>query len=240
VLPLKPNNATDRLPPVTLGLIVANVVAYLLAVFHGGGLFSGPAAHTVLRFGLTPTALAHGKVLHIPHAIPAWETFFTAMFLHASLLHLAGNLLFLWIFGPNVEAAIGHARYLGFYLAGGVAALALQTLLHPNSTAPTIGAEGPIAAVIAGYVVLYPRAKILAVSFVAMLVTVIEIPLAPVLALYLGLQAVFAATHLTNPLGGADLVSYFPYLGGALLGLLTIRLLTRQRPSESHAGSLAI
>src|SRR5581483_6395172 len=96
---------------------------------------------------------------HIPaqNLLPTWETVFTAMFMHASILHIGGNMIFLWIFGNNVEDAMGPAKYLLFYLAGGIAALALQVAVSPNSTAPTIGASGAIAAVLGAYIVLYPR-----------------------------------------------------------------------------------
>src|SRR5437764_12286035 len=98
------------------------------------------------------------------------------MFMHASLLHIGGNMLFLWIFGNNVEDALGHVKYLAFYLVGGIAALALQVAIGPNSTAPTLGASGAIAAVLGAYIVLYPRARVLTLVIIIFLFTVIEIP----------------------------------------------------------------
>jgi membrane associated rhomboid family serine protease len=234
VLPLKANTPTERRPWVTLALITANLVTYALAIAHGGNLFSGPSVHTDVRYGLTPYALSHGHLdphhaAIARHPIASWATLFTALFVHASLLHLAGNLLFLWIFGPGVESAVGHVKYLIFYVAGGVAALALQAAFAPHTTSPTVGSAGAIAAVIAAYAVLYPHAKVVAVTFVVLLFTFVEVPLRVVVLLWLALQAVFALTHLTDPLGGGGVAVYFAYVGGLLFGALAIRFLVRRR-----------
>ena len=98
------------------------------------------------------------------------------MFMHASFLHIAGNMLFLWIFGNNVEDSMGPVKYIFFYLLGGIAALALQVAIDPSSTAPTVGASGAIAAVLGGYIVLYPRARVLTLVFIILFFTVIELP----------------------------------------------------------------
>ena len=98
------------------------------------------------------------------------------MFMHASFLHIAGNMLFLWIFGNNVEDSMGPVKYIFFYLLGGIAALALQVAVDPSSTAPTVGASGAIAAVLGGYIVLYPRARVLTLVFIILFFTVIELP----------------------------------------------------------------
>ena len=105
--------------------------------------------------------LPDGTIAHVSAVgtIPAWETVFTAMFMHASLLHIGGNMLFLWIFGNNVEDSMGPVKYIGFYLLGGIAALGLQVAIDPNSTAPTLGASGAIAAVLGGYIVLVSQAR---------------------------------------------------------------------------------
>ena len=109
MIPIKDNIPTDRFPLVTVALILANVVVYVLAVGHGGSLFSGPDAHELVRYGAMPYALTHSAA-HT--ALPAWETVFTAMFMHASILHIAGNMLFLWIFGNNVEDSMGPVKFL--------------------------------------------------------------------------------------------------------------------------------
>jgi membrane associated rhomboid family serine protease len=160
---------------------------------------------------------------------PVWQTVFTAMFMHASILHIAGNMLFLWIFGNNVEDAMGPVKYIGFYLLGGIAALALQVAVGPNSAVPTLGASGAIAAVLGGYILLYPRARVLTLVFIILFFTVIELPALLVLAFWFIQQAVFAAADLTNPTGGGGGVAYFAHVGGFVFGLLTVKLLATRR-----------
>jgi membrane associated rhomboid family serine protease len=252
VIPVKDNIPTERFPLVTVGLILANVVVYLLAISNGGSFFSGPDTHEVVKYGAIPYALTHGLGQHCslagsvlacgkraaPGTLAAWPTAFTAMFMHASILHLAGNMLFLWIFGNNVEDAMGHVKYLAFYIGGGLVALALQVAVSPNSTAPTIGAAGAIAAVIGAYVVLYPRARVLTFVFIIMFVTVLEIPALLVMVLWVAEQAVFAATNLITPTGSGGVGAYFAYIGGFVFGLIVVRLLAT-RPKRVPSAVLA-
>jgi membrane associated rhomboid family serine protease len=177
--------------------------------------------------------LPDGRVAHIGAVgtIPAWQTVFTAMFMHASILHIGGNMLFLWIFGNNVEDSMGPLKYIAFYLLGGLAALGLQVAIGPSSTAPTVGASGAIAAVLGGYILLYPRARVLTVVFIILFFTVIELPAVWMLGIWFAQQAVFGAANLTNPTGGAGGVAYFAHIGGFGFGLLTIRLLATNRKS---------
>ena len=238
MIPIKDNMPTDRFPLVTLGLILANAVAYLLAVAHGGSLISGPDAAEIYRYGAIPQAFTRGVQqidlqsiagTLVIHPLPAWETAFTSMFMHASIIHLAGNMLFLWIFGNNVEDSLGRLRFLGFYILGGLAALALQVLLSPDSAAPTIGASGAIAGVLGGYILLYPRARVLTLVLIILFFTVIELPAIVMLGVWFAEQALFAATDLTNPSGGGGGVAYFAHVGGFAFGVLTVRLLARRQ-----------
>jgi membrane associated rhomboid family serine protease len=151
------------------------------------------------------------------------------MFMHASILHIGGNMLFLWIFGNTLEDAMGQVKFLAFYIVGGLAALALQVAIGPNSIAPTIGASGAIAAILGGYIVLYPRARVLTLVLIIMLFTVIEVPALVMLAAWVAEQAVFAATGLTSPTGGGGGAAYFAQVGGFGFGALTIRVLATRR-----------
>ena len=144
--------------------------------------------------------------------------------MHASILHIAGNMIFLWIFGKSVEAAMGPIKYMAFYIAGGVAALALQIAVDPHSTAPTLGASGAIAAVLGAYIVLYPRARVLTFVLIIFLVTVIELPAWILLGVWFAEQALFGTTVRTTP-GSSGGVAYFAHIGGFLFGLLTVKLL---------------
>ena len=241
MFPIKDNIPADRFPVVTVGLILANVVVYLLAIRHGGSLISGPSTAEVVHYGAIPTALTHCLThqelitqteiacVNSGGTIPVWQTVFTAMFMHASILHIGGNMLFLWIFGNNVEDAMGPVKYLLFYIGGGLAALALQVAVGPNSAAPTLGASGAIAAVLGGYIVLYPRARVLTVVFIILFFTVIELPAFVMLGIWFAEQAVFGAANLTNPTGGGGGVAYFAHVGGFVFGLVTVRLLARRR-----------
>jgi membrane associated rhomboid family serine protease len=256
MIPIKDNIPTDRFPFVTLGLIVANFVVYILAIMHGGSFISGPSQGEEFKYSAIPFALTHtcghsalvrvvgtGAIRCAPHgflngSIPTWQTPFTAMFMHASILHIGGNMLFLWIFGNNVEDAMGPLRYLAFYIAGGLAALVLQVAVGPNSVAPTLGASGAIAAVLGGYILLYPRARVLTLVIIIFFFTVIELPAIVMLGVWFAEQAVFGAANLTTPAGGGGGVAYFAHVGGFVFGLLTIRLLATNRKRVPIYGSL--
>src|SRR5207248_1070409 len=165
MIPLKDNIPLTRLPLVTVVLVVINVVAYLLSIRHGGSLLGGPSNETMVHDAAIPYDFTHpgeyctlleagrdefGNVVtetkcqHGPYPgqIPTWETAFTAMFMHGGILHIAGNMVFLAIFGPNVEDAMGRLRFTLFYLIGGLVALAAQIAVQSNSTTPTLGASG--------------------------------------------------------------------------------------------------
>jgi membrane associated rhomboid family serine protease len=245
VLPLKDNIPTDRFPVVTIALIVANVVVYLLSIRHGGSLWGGPSSLTAFKYGAIPCELSHpgqhligtaqGNVCSahghgVPHEPGTPFTVLSSMFMHGGLLHIGGNMLFLWIFGNNVEDSMGPVKFLAFYLVGGVAALALQTVVDPNSTVPTVGASGAIAAVLGGYIVLYPRARVITVIFIVIFFTIVEIPAMLVLGFWFLEQAFLGAAGLTHAAGesGGGGVAYFAHIGGFVFGLLTIRALARR------------
>jgi membrane associated rhomboid family serine protease len=253
VIPIKDNIPTERFPFVTAALIIANFVVYILAIRHGGSFISGPSDQEVFRYGAIPLTLTHpgihcrevvapmvtqfGVVQQvgeqcsrgIPAQIPTWASVFTAMFMHASILHIGGNMLFLWIFGNNVEEAMGPVRFFLFYIVGGLAAMALQVAVSPGSGAPTLGASGAIAAVLGGYIVLFPRARVLTLVIIIFFFTVLELPAWVMLAVWFAEQAIFGAVGLTTPAGGGGGVAYFAHVGGFLFGLLFVRLLAKRR-----------
>ena len=153
---------------------------------------------------------------------PAWYlTILFAMFMHGSLLHIAGNMLFLWIFGNNIEDSMGKPRFVAFYLLGGLAATAAQTLVNANSTTPNLGASGAIAAVLGAYALLYPRARVVTLIFIIIFFTVVELPALFVLGGWFLLQLLDASTVSVANGGG---VAYFAHIGGFLFGLAAIRL----------------
>jgi membrane associated rhomboid family serine protease len=214
MLPIGDRNPTRTTPFVNYGLLGLNVLAFLIQALVAGG---GGDAWLVPGYGLVPARIS---------ADPPGEAFtiLTSLFMHGGLLHLGGNLLFLYIFGDNVEDAIGHLRYVLFYLASGVGAAAAQIATDPSSTIPMVGASGAIAGVLGAYLVLYPQAP----------VTVL-VP--PPLGFFVGFFIVLPAwvvmgawffVNLTSGLGtlGAAAsggVAFFAHIGGFLTGLLAIR-----------------
>jgi membrane associated rhomboid family serine protease len=232
LIPVKDNIPTDRFPLVTAALILANIVVYVLATRHGGSLISGPDAHELVAYGISPQQVTHLS----GHSV---SRLFTSMFMHASILHIAGNMLFLWIFGNNVEDSMGRPRFLVFYVLGGLTALALQTVVDPDSTAPTVGASGAIAAVLGGYILLYPRARVLTLVLIIFFFTVIELPALVMLGLWFAEQAAFGALGLTNPSGGAGGVAYFAHVGGFVFGLAAVTpFATRRKVTPPTAAAL--
>jgi membrane associated rhomboid family serine protease len=234
MLPLRDNIPTTRTAYVTYGLIVVNVLVYFF--WQRGGLSLGDPANLhyqcqLAEWAAVPREITHGASDALPpqcgtdDANP-YLTIFTAMFMHGGLLHLGGNMLFLWIFGNNVEEAMGPVKYLLFYLLGGVAALALQIVFDPSSTIPTLGASGAIAAVLGGYIVLFPRAKVITVIFIVFFFTILELPAMLVLGIWFLEQALFAARGIGSSGGG---VAYFAHVGGFVFGLLAVRALANRK-----------
>ena len=234
MLPLRDTIPTSRTPYVTYALIAANVLVYFF--WQRGGLSLGDPTNLHYQCQLAEWAAVPREITHgASDALPAqcgtddanpYLTIFTAMFMHGGLLHLGGNMLFLWIFGNNVEEAMGPVKYLLFYLLGGVAALALQIVFDPSSTIPTLGASGAIAAVLGGYIVLFPRAKVITVIFIVFFFTILELPAMLVLGIWFLEQALFAARGIGSPGGG---VAYFAHVGGFVFGLLAVRALANRK-----------
>jgi membrane associated rhomboid family serine protease len=148
-----------------------------------------------------------------------WVTLFTSMFMHGGILHIAGNMLFLWVFGNNIEDRLGSVRFLFFYLLAGLIAVYTQAAIDPSSTAPTIGASGAIAGVLGAYALLYPRARVLTLIFIIFFVTVVEIPALILLAIWFILQFIPALGQVAVESGGGEGIAYFAHVGGFLFGL---------------------
>jgi len=160
-----------------------------------------------------------------------WVTLFTSMFMHGGILHIAGNMLFLWVFGNNIEDRLGRIKFALFYLLAGLIAVYTQALIDPSSTAPTIGASGAIAGVLGAYALLFPHARVLTLIFIIFFVTLVEIPALILLAIWFILQFVPALGQVAVQTGGGGGVAYFAHVGGFLFGLAVagILLLTRGR-----------
>jgi membrane associated rhomboid family serine protease len=156
-----------------------------------------------------------------------WVTIFTAMFLHAGWFHIIGNMLFLWIFGNNVEDSIGRLRYLLFYFLAGIVATYALTLFTPDSAEVLFGASGAVAGVLGGYILLHPRARVLTLIFLFVFVTLIELPAVILLGVWFLLQALPGLAHISIPLLTASGVAYLAHVGGFLFGLAAIKPFVR-------------
>ena len=247
MLPLKDNIPTRRFPILTVAIIA--ICAFVYFILQKGGI-SGPTDASVVKFGAIPYEITHwgkhcelaqGQVLcegirgvhgHAGSQPSTLLTILFAMFMHGSFIHIAGNMLFLWIFGNNIEDSMSRWRFLIFYLLGGLVATATQVAVDPNSTTPTLGASGAIAAVLGAYALLYPRARVTTLVFIIIFVTVIQLPALLVLGGWFLLQLLDASSQ---PIQGGGGVAYFAHIGGFLFGLLLIRLFAnRQHENYDH------
>ena len=217
-IPLKDENPTLRYPAVTVAIIAVNCLVFLFQALSPHGL-----EYYVLKFGIIPYEITH---LHLDLAVPrvAWPlSLLTGMFMHGSLFHLLGNMLYLWIFGNNVEDYLGHWRFIFFYLTCGLAASLVQVGVYPNSTVPMIGASGAIAGLLGAYLLLYPVARVKTLVFLFFYFTIIYVPAWVLLTLWFVLQVSNVG------LGGG--VAWFAHIGGFLTGLGLISLqLKKRRP----------
>ena len=162
-------------------------------------------------------------------APPWWATILTSMFMHGGWLHIIGNMLFLWVFGNNVEDAMGRLRFIAFYVLAGAAAVYAQSAIDPASTIPTIGASGAVAGVLGAYILLHPRARVVTLVIIIFFVTLIEIPAMILLAIWALLQFLPALGQIGVGDTPGDSVAYVAHVGGFLFGLLMIKLFTARR-----------
>jgi membrane associated rhomboid family serine protease len=170
----------------------------------------------------------------IPVDQAAWfVTLFTSMFMHGGLLHIGFNMLFLWVFGNNIEDAMGKLKFALFYLAAGLVAVYSHAALDPESTVPVIGASGAVAGVLGAYALLHPRAGVLSLIFIPFLVTLVEVPAWLWIGFWFLLQVV--GQFVFPALGGGEDVAYFAHFGGFIFGLATVKLLVRGRSGPDPA-----
>ncbi|TKW66720.1 MAG: rhomboid family intramembrane serine protease [Paracoccus denitrificans] len=201
MFPIRDHNPSERTPYVTIGLIFINVVMFLLTMpwaFNMGALWD--------QLALYPVAVVNGQNM--------WGLV-THMFLHAGLLHIAGNMLFLWIFGDNLEDQMGHLGFLIFYLACGLAAAGAQIAANPQDGIPMVGASGAIAGVMGGYLLLFPKARVDVLAIIIIIIKIFTIPAWVMLGVWFILQ-IFGGFSLM----GGDSVAYWAHAGGFVAGVI--------------------
>jgi membrane associated rhomboid family serine protease len=226
MIPLKDDLPTRSAPAVTMVLIAINVLVFLYQAslqIDGGG--EGAAQAFAMEFGLVPCRLTGACQMAGDLPSPVF-TVFSSMFLHGSFFHIAGNMLYLWIFGNNVEDTLGHVRYLLFYLASGVAAAALQTVVDPHSRVPMIGASGAISGVLGAYLLLFPHAKVLTLVIFGFFWRLLSIPALVVLGFWMVVQLV----NGLGSLGAGGGVAWFAHIGGFIAGMGLVWVVRPRQP----------
>ncbi len=226
-LPLKDMNPTSRAPVVTIGLIVINVLVY----FYQMSL--GPQGNIIIAsLGATPFEITrftdlvgqYGyNVQHFEGPNPVILTLITSMFLHGSLLHLGGNMLYLWIFGNNIEDILGPIKFLFFYLLCGFFAHAMHIASDPSSVIPTVGASGAVAGLLGAYLIAYPNARVLTLMFIFIFIRMTVLPAFVIIIFWFVLQIFSGFASLAGRQGGG--VAWFAHIGGFLGGIALILLM---------------
>lgn len=215
MIPIRDENPTHNVPVITYLLILFNVVVFIFQSLLGPNNEA-----FVYQFALIPA-----DVTSSPSAGEIFDIF-TSMFMHAGLAHIGGNMLYLWIFGDNVEDRMGSFRYLLFYVFGGVVASLAHILTNPNSTVPTVGASGAIAAVLGAYLVLFPRQRVLTLIPLGFWLRMTMLPASLVLGMWFVLQFFqgVASLGLPDDIGG---VAFWAHIGGFVTGVLLGKLLSK-------------
>src|SRR5579885_1147327 len=233
MIPLRDSAGAPRLSPVNLLLIAANIAVFIYQVRLG----PEAANRLIVHYGMTPAHVAALGSVPIPVAGRALLTLATSLFLHGGVFHLAGNMLYLFIFGPAVATRFGHRRYLYFSLAAGIAGGLAMVFIDPRAQVPVIGASGAIAAVLGAYFVLYPRARILTILPFFIFIEFVEIPALVYLLLWFGWQlyAGLQTRAFSSMAGG---VAWWAHIGGFLFGLAAAPLLARQPGPARRARTL--
>jgi membrane associated rhomboid family serine protease len=220
VVPLRDNNPISITPYVTYGLLAANILAFFYQLSLNPQQLEG-FFHVAAVVPRELTSSLRGIPLNQP--VPEWLTLFTSQFLHGGLLHLGGNMLFLWIFGNNIEDRLGHIKFLIFYLACGAMAALTQWFFSQNSSIPSLGASGAIAGVMGAYILRFPRAQVLTLIPLGFFITTVQIPAMFFLGFWFFQQALFGIASLNTPTnigmqsGG---IAYWAHAGGFVFGVI--------------------
>ncbi len=216
MIPLRDKNPTKRFPYMNICIIVINVAVFAYEVSQGSAL-----EEFIHRFSVIPADVVSSLQRHAFFET-SFRGIFTSMFLHAGWLHLGGNMLYLWVFGDNIEDKLGHARYVFFYLICGVVSSALYVYVDPHSTVPTIGASGAISGVLGAYILLFPKARILTVIPIFIFLQFVELPALIVLGLWFVLQFFSGLASLGYQTAEAGGIAWWAHIGGFVAGLILI------------------
>ena len=221
MIPLRDDNPSKTIPIVNVTLILIN-----LSVFVYQNYFvPGGAGPLLTRLGFIPYELTHAVDSSPKNLAPVSMTMITSMFMHAGWIHFLGNMLYLWIFGDNVEDILGHSKYLSFYLLCGVSASLTHALLNLSSQVPTVGASGAVAGVLGAYMFLFPAARVKTLFIVFVFIRVISLPAIILLGYWILIQVLSGITEFGSGTGGG--VAWFAHIGGFVTGLVLIILMRK-------------
>jgi membrane associated rhomboid family serine protease len=219
MIPIKDDIPSYRRPVVTMGLIVINILVYLYEIIQGPYF-----QQFIVKYGAIPYEIMHGQELTPQLSFPIPLTLISSMFLHGGLLHLGGNMLYLWIFGDNVEDKLGHLRFFIFYILSGLAGSMAHVLASPGSQVPMIGASGAIAGVLGAYMIRFPQSRIWTLIFFGFFIRTVRIPAIFVLGFWFILQLLYGLPSLGAQEGG---VAWFAHIGGFLTGILLFKIMRK-------------
>jgi membrane associated rhomboid family serine protease len=233
VFPLKDLNPTQRFPFATLALIAANVIVFVYELSLGRGLGSFVAAYGMTPYEIMGASHLTGGVDGVPttdfQGPPLVHlTLLTSMFIHGGFLHIFGNMLYLWIFGNNIEDLLGPLRFIVFYLVCGLAAAAAHILTGPGSTVPTVGASGAVSGVLGAYLVVHPRAKVLTLVFLGIFVRTMLVPAGVLLVFWFVLQIFSGFASLSTGIQGSG-IAWFAHIGGFVAGIVLVKVMAGHR-----------
>ncbi len=227
MIPLYDELPTKRFPFMTVMLILINIFVFI----HE--LFLGPELEGFVRqFGLIPYEITHFVDIPPPSLHPIFLTIFTSMFLHGSLFHIFGNMLYFWIFGNNVEDVMGPFRFLVFYFLCGISAAFTQVIFSPNSVVPMIGASGAISGVLAAYFILFPYAKVYTLFWFFIFIRIIPIPAFFLLGFWFLVQLISGISALGAQSSGG--VAWFAHIGGFIAGLILVNIFKEDKRSHYY------
>lgn len=219
MIPLRDNIPSRRLPVINVSLIIANIVVFIYQQMLGPYEIS-----FIWKYGAVARSIVTFEPIHPASTVFPPLTLVTAQFLHGGLAHIGGNMLFLWIFGDNIEDRLGHFRFLLFYLICGVISILAQVVVSPNSELPIIGASGAIAGVMGAYLIKFPYARIHTLIFVFFFIRIVSLPALLFLGLWFIFQLLFGAPTIGDSSGG---VAYFAHIGGFLAGMALFKIMEK-------------
>lgn len=232
------NTGRQTTPFVVYAFVAVNVIVFLLEVWSEYRLvYSYAAIPLEITTGedlVRPVRLAGGDVIpQLPGPVPIYLTILTSMFMHGGIMHILGNMLYLWIFGDNIEDNFGHLKFLAFYLICGVVAALAHILVDPTSVIPTVGASGAIAGVLGAYLVMFPRNRVRSIVPLGFLLTTVELPAVVVLGFWIVIQIISQYTAFTDVALSRGGVAYMAHIGGFAAGLL-LSFFFRRHPRQQY------